>query len=134
MNDQLLAVEDVDLTGLVNKQAMETLRQVMQRLDPTAFSIRLTVARWSSSANGCPQPPSAGLSQALAARVSALRRLHSQQSTNGLSLNDSHILPSPGGSSLTPGTPDGDASLTLETPRPTSGGHFNSEFFYSFCN
>lgn len=45
MNDQLIAVNEIDLTNLSNKEAMNRLRTAMQELDPSASCIKLIVLR-----------------------------------------------------------------------------------------
>uniref|UniRef100_A0A915I1V4 PDZ domain-containing protein n=1 Tax=Romanomermis culicivorax TaxID=13658 RepID=A0A915I1V4_ROMCU len=88
VNDQLLGINGTNLTGLSNKDAMNTLGSVMQRIDPNENSIRLTILRTllDESLNVDP-----GLSE--------LSKRHSS------SFN------------ILPGTPDGAASLLLETSK-----------------
>lgn len=45
INDQLLAVNNIDLRDLDNARAMDTLRQAMQSEGPTPGHIKLSVAR-----------------------------------------------------------------------------------------
>lgn len=89
-----MGVNDVDLTGVANSEAMRVLRMTMQRLDPSASSIRLKVVRRVVT-SGC--GPGAGGSS-------------TSSSTEGRAHG------------TLPDTPDGRSSMLLETPRlePTS--------------
>lgn len=45
MNDQLIAIDEIDLLNKSNSEAMRLIGQTMQRIGPTAMSIRLDILR-----------------------------------------------------------------------------------------
>jgi hypothetical protein len=89
-NDQLIAIDGIDLLNKSNSEAMRLIGQTMQRIGPTAASIRLDVFRastaaqendtdWQRSAEPTGTPLSAEEGESLF--LDTLRRNASRQST-----------------------------------------------------